>query len=287
MAPMTDTSNPDGPAPRGRMSIGQFSSRTRLSVRMLRHYDTHGVLTPARVDPATGYRFYTSDQLADAADVRRLRDVGFGVSAISALLATRRTPAWDHALQLQRQALATDLLAAQQRLALIDRMLQTKEKTMSIEISRTTLPAMTVALVRGTIPTYSDEAVLWEQLIPELGRQGLTPIGPGGAIENDPTYVEDGPDISVWLPVAAGTTAEAPVEVHDLPQQEVVKATITGPYSQISEAHGRISEFITAQGLTEAPAGDGPAGKVVNLYLSDPSTTPEADLLTEVHRPLA
>ena len=55
------------------MSIGEFSARTRLSVRMLRHYDAHGVLTPAAVDPRTGYRAYAPAQLADALHVRRLR----------------------------------------------------------------------------------------------------------------------------------------------------------------------------------------------------------------------
>lgn len=33
------------------MSIGRFSALTRLSVRMLRHYDSHGVLVPADIDP--------------------------------------------------------------------------------------------------------------------------------------------------------------------------------------------------------------------------------------------
>ena len=276
---MTDTPNP--------MSIGQFSSLTRLSVRMLRHYDKHDVLTPAEVDAASGYRLYTSDQLADAADVRRLRDVGFGVSAIAALLTSRGTPAWEHALRMQRQSLTADLLAAQQRMALLDRMLQTKEKTMSIEISETTLPSTTMVLLRGAIPSYSEEGVLWEQFIPELGRQGLTPIGPGGVVENDPTYVEAGPDVSVWLPVAPGTTARGPLEVHELPEQRAVKANITGPYSQISEAHAQMAQYMGQEGLTEASPGDGPVGKVVNRYLSDPSNTPEADLLTEVYRPLA
>ncbi|MFE4461213.1 MerR family transcriptional regulator, partial [Nocardia tengchongensis] len=69
------------------MSIGGFSSLSRISVRMLRHYDAGGVLVPAWVDDATGYRRYAPEQLADAARIRELRDVGFGVSAIGALLA--------------------------------------------------------------------------------------------------------------------------------------------------------------------------------------------------------
>ncbi len=57
---------------------------------------------PARVDAVSGYRRYAAAQLADAAAIRRLRDIGFGVSAIGALLAVRGTSAFDAALAAQR-----------------------------------------------------------------------------------------------------------------------------------------------------------------------------------------
>lgn len=76
------------------MTIGQFSALTRISVRMLRHYDAHGVLVPAQVNDWSGHRLYAPSQLRDASDIRNLRDVGFGVSAIAAVLASRSTPEW-------------------------------------------------------------------------------------------------------------------------------------------------------------------------------------------------
>ena len=87
------------------MTIGEFSSLSRLSVRMLRHYDAHGVLVPEHVDAHSGYRRYAPAQLRDAADIRNLRDVGLGVSAITALLAARGTSTWTDALALQRLSL--------------------------------------------------------------------------------------------------------------------------------------------------------------------------------------
>ena len=57
------------------LSIGEFSSLARLSVRMLRHYDAHGVLVPAQVDPVTGHRRYAPAQLEDAVHVHGLRDI--------------------------------------------------------------------------------------------------------------------------------------------------------------------------------------------------------------------
>ena len=36
--------------------MGEFARHGRVSVRMLRHYDAIGLLRPAAVDAATGYR---------------------------------------------------------------------------------------------------------------------------------------------------------------------------------------------------------------------------------------
>ena len=38
-------------------TIGEFATIGRVSVRMLRHYDSIGLLTPARVDDRSGYRY--------------------------------------------------------------------------------------------------------------------------------------------------------------------------------------------------------------------------------------
>lgn len=273
------------------MSIGEFSSRSRLSVRMLRHYGEHGILVPADVDAASGYRRYAPEQLAEAAHVRRLRDVGFTVSAISVLLAAHGTESYRQALALQRESLGDELRAAKERLALIDQLLDQEGTAMStITVTRTTVPARTVVALRGTVPAYDQEGRLWDRLMPELGRQGLTPIGPCGVFEHDPEYREADPTLSIWLPVPPGTTAQAPLEVHELPEQEVVLARVEGPYTQISEAHARIDELVRSEGLTLAPRSgidDDIAVLGFNRYLVDPSQAAPEDLVTEVCVPLA
>lgn len=273
------------------MSIGEFSSRSRLSVRMLRHYGEHGILVPADVDAASGYRRYAPEQLAEAAHVRRLRDVGFTVSAISVLLAAHGTESYRQALALQRESLGDELRAAKERLALIDQLLDQEGTAMStITVTRTTVPARTVVALRGTVPAYDQEGRLWDRLMPELGRQGLTPIGPCGVFEHDPEYREADPTLSIWLPVPPGTTAQAPLEVHELPEQEVVLARVEGPYTQISEAHARIDELVRSEGLTLAPRSgidDDIAVLGFNRYLVDLSQAAPEDLVTEVCVPLA
>ena len=41
------------------LKIGEFSKLSRVSVRMLRHYDEIGLLKPAETDRFTDYRYYT------------------------------------------------------------------------------------------------------------------------------------------------------------------------------------------------------------------------------------
>ncbi|WP_336085532.1 MerR family transcriptional regulator [Nocardia sp. SSK8] len=69
------------------ITIGAFARLCGLSASALRFYADAGVLVPAVVDEATGYRYYTPDQAATAAVIRRLRAVDMPLPAVSAVLA--------------------------------------------------------------------------------------------------------------------------------------------------------------------------------------------------------
>src|SRR5664279_1541636 len=68
------------------ISIGEFSRRSRLSVKALRLYAELGVLVPARVDDASGYRFYSAAQLDTARLVAMLRQLDLPLASIKELL---------------------------------------------------------------------------------------------------------------------------------------------------------------------------------------------------------
>ena len=58
------------------LQIGEFSRRGRVSVKALRHYEAIGLLKPAHVDAATGYRSYAAGQLDDLHRLMVLRALG-------------------------------------------------------------------------------------------------------------------------------------------------------------------------------------------------------------------
>ena len=67
-------------------SVGRFATVAHLSVKTLRHYQQVGLLEPADIDPSTGYRYYTLDQLPSARLIRRLRDLRMPVADVRAVL---------------------------------------------------------------------------------------------------------------------------------------------------------------------------------------------------------
>ena len=68
------------------LSIGDFSRATHMSVKMLRHYHQIGLLEPADINPHTGYRSYTADQIPSAQVIRRFRDLQMPLEQIRSVL---------------------------------------------------------------------------------------------------------------------------------------------------------------------------------------------------------
>jgi PPM family protein phosphatase len=68
------------------MSIGEFARRSRLSPKALRLYDGLGLLSPARVDELSGYRYYEDGQLDQARLIATLRQVGVPLTTAKELL---------------------------------------------------------------------------------------------------------------------------------------------------------------------------------------------------------
>jgi DNA-binding transcriptional MerR regulator len=54
----------------------EFSQISRVSKRLLQYYDEIGLLKPARVDPHTGYRYYSAKQLPHLNRILALKDLG-------------------------------------------------------------------------------------------------------------------------------------------------------------------------------------------------------------------
>lgn len=269
-------------APDEHLRIGEFSTLTRLSVRMLRYYAEHRILEPSATDPATGYRFYAPAQLPDALLVRQLRDVGCSVSAIAALLPLRSQPeALGRALTVQRGQLLADAAQTRRRITELDSLLHTIQEATMATITTSTLPAQRVAALRMTIPNYPAEGQAWAEFMSQIAQQQI-PFSPEpcGATFHDDGYQEADVDLTVWMPVPDGVAVAEPLTVVEQPEQYVLAATVLGDYDGIGPGCDELAAHLSANGLE-------PSGEMFNRYLVGPGRTQNpTDYVTEVCIPV-
>ena len=69
-------------------TIGEFGRLTGLTEKALRLYDRRGLLRPAAVDPANGYRLYSADQVDDGRLISMMRAIDMPLNEIEVVLGT-------------------------------------------------------------------------------------------------------------------------------------------------------------------------------------------------------
>ncbi|MEC9367323.1 MAG: MerR family transcriptional regulator [Pseudomonadota bacterium] len=94
--------------------IGEFAQVARVSGRQLRHYDRLGLLAPVRIDPTTGYRFYSATQLPRLNRILALKDLGFSLNQIARMLDDEVPPEELRAMLVIRKAQIEQLLTKEQ-----------------------------------------------------------------------------------------------------------------------------------------------------------------------------
>ena len=66
--------------------IGEFSRIAQVSGRLLRYYDTIGLLSPEYTDPQSGYRYYSAHQLSRLNRILVLKELGLSLEQVAQLL---------------------------------------------------------------------------------------------------------------------------------------------------------------------------------------------------------
>jgi len=137
------------------MSIGEFARQSRLSPRALRLYDGLGLLSPARVDELSGYRYYERSQLEQAGLIATLRHVGVPLATVREWLALDPVALADRVTTFWREAESRH--AAQRELVgiLVDRL--TGKGTVMYEVATREMPQRSLLCLKRNV----DPASAW------------------------------------------------------------------------------------------------------------------------------
>ena len=212
----------------GLIPIGRFSALCRISVVTLRHYAEVGVLTPAWVDPGSGYRYYRPAQVQQATTIRLLRELDLGLERIADLLAAGPTEA-TAALREQVEALEQRSLDQRRVAAYLIMRLTQQEDVMEITVQTRTEPQQ-VALMRSRTVTIGDLhsflGSAFSELETEAAARGLTVV-PGAAFARFHGRVDEEHSDTVDACVVVAAEPGAPGTV-TLPQALVATAHLYG-----------------------------------------------------------
>jgi DNA-binding transcriptional MerR regulator len=234
--------------------IGDFSRLTRVSVKMLRHYDEIGLLKPADVDASSGYRFYTAAQLPRLNRIIALKDLGFSLDQIAGLLAEDLSPEALRGMLLLRQAeIAARIRADQQRMAQVEmhlRQVDQAERPPLFDVVLRALPALLVASARRRVPDLEDSvAQLFDVVeLPVAARRARAQAGPI-LLYHDRDYREEDADVEVAIPLTAPFAPPEGIAVRELPAVACAACAVyTGDYARLPEVLQAILRWIGANG---------------------------------------
>jgi len=243
-------------------SIGDFAAVGRVSVRMLRHYDAIGLLTPAKTDPATGYRYYEADQLRRLNRIIALKDLGLTLGKVADILDDKvGTEELHGMLRLRRAQLEAQLTADATRLAGVEarlRMIE-EEGTMTTEdvVLKRIAPAR-VAELSALAASYEGEDIgpvigpLYQEMWRRMGVAGVRPSGaPIAYYVPNPGETPDGQAVMVHaaVEVAPDARTEEELDLLDLPGIESA-ATIVhrGPMDEAFRSMQILARWIDDNG---------------------------------------
>jgi DNA-binding transcriptional MerR regulator len=174
---------------------GEFSHLARVSKRLLQFYDEIGLLKPARIDPHTGYRYYSARQLPELNRILVLKELGLSLDHIRKMLRAGISDEEIHGMLLLKKAeVEQTLLEEVQRLRRIEARLQHNQRSGTVpEVVVKSIPAQPFLSVRTTIPSPEEMLRLLhllQRVLPTRLDQRL--LGPlAGVIYTDEFRLQD------------------------------------------------------------------------------------------------
>ena len=245
-------------------SIGEFARLGTVSVRALRHYDDIGLLRPAKVDPETGYRGYSAEQLGQLNRIVALKELGLSLTQTRQLLDGITLEELQGMLMLRRAQLEHELEEHKNQLLGVEARLRyiAREGAMPADdIVVKKIPAVGVVAIAGRAPAFGPQNIVpvvnrSKELFDQLGiEERVKEAGPYLIF-----YEHDhGHDVTVYL---ALPVAEPPAELPEparylvLPEIEAAVAVRSGPAAGIFPVvYQDLARWADEHGYQASPPG--------------------------------
>jgi DNA-binding transcriptional MerR regulator len=241
--------------------IAEFSRFTRVSVKMLRHYDELGLLKPVFIDPENNYRYYSSEQLPRLNRIIALKDLGFRLEQIGKFLDEDLSPDEIRGMFRMRQMeIEQNLQLEEARLAQVETRLRYLDQDLTHlnhDIVVRNLPPLLVMSIRKNTSSSAESMDglfrKFEGLVNDL--EGYVNTHQARAVYSplslcfDDEYSEKTTDIEIAIPITHPIPSAEQANVRELPGvPQAACIMYTGGYERSNEAVAALMIWIEANG---------------------------------------
>jgi DNA-binding transcriptional MerR regulator len=251
--------------------IGEFSRLSRVSVRMLRHYDQLGLLKPSQTDRLTNYRYYSADQLPRLNRILALQDLGFTLEQIAGLIHENlRVEELRGMLKLKRAEVQQDIVEQESRLARLEARLRQMDGELghsSYDVILREVGPQLVATRRAVVPDDDGLQAMFHELETYVADHDEARADkPPFTIYHDAEYRDEDIDAEVAIPLKFSITSGDLIHVAELPGLARAACVIhSGGYGTLYQAYNALLGWIESNNYRMA----GPIREVYLRYAPD------------------
>jgi DNA-binding transcriptional MerR regulator/effector-binding domain-containing protein len=256
-----------------RVSIGDFSRMTYLSVKALRRYHDMGLLVPATVDGATGYRYYEAAQVPVGQVIRRFRDLGMPLEQLKAVLDAPDHDSRNELIVAHLRRMEGELARTQDTVASLRALLEQPRSPIEVEYRSA---GATQALAVAEPVAWDDFGEWFGPTFDELhaalapAGAGARRAGPDGALFPNAFFEEELGEVVAFVPLAgevAGITSGGRVRLLEIPAAELAVTVHHGALDG-DQTYGALGTFVAEREI-------GVVGPIREHYLVGARDTPE------------
>jgi DNA-binding transcriptional MerR regulator len=252
------------------LSIGAFSRMTFISVKALRHYHEIDLLAPAYVDPESGYRRYSVEQVAVAQVIRRLRDLGMPLAEIATIVRAPDVDTRNAAITAHLQRMERELEHTRATVASLRALLERGPAAIAVEYRR--VPEAAVMATSEQLP--ADDVPAWletafRDLRAGAEARGLRRVGADGALFSSELLEDEHGELVAFVPVADAPGDAGRGRGQTLPAAEYAIAVQHGAFEDLDQTFGALGAEVARRAI-------GVQGPIHENYLVSAFDTPDA-----------
>lgn len=232
-----------------KLSIGEFSAVTSLTIKSLRLYHEKGILVPANIDEFTQYRYYDEANLEMAKSIKILRDFDFSLAEIKEILEDLNT---ENNLLEQLQVKVDQVKEKIKRYQDISNSL---ENTIKIEKENKMQTKENFEIEEKEVETILIAGYRMKGKYQEIGK-GFSKLGKkfGRHINGkalglyyDSEYKENEAEFEACFPIRKGSETDG-FSVRELKGGRCLALIHKGPYETISESYKKVFTSFNEKG---------------------------------------